>query len=76
MLGRLLRRWAKGHYRLIPGLAVGLPAKAGLPTIVRWITEGKLAPHTAATYQLADIAEAHRESEQGRTVGKIAVVVS
>jgi NADPH:quinone reductase-like Zn-dependent oxidoreductase len=73
LLIRLLRRSLTGDYRFIPGLIVGLPVQDGLPAIVRWISEGKLAPHTASTYQLADIAEAHRESETGRTVGKIAI---
>jgi NADPH:quinone reductase-like Zn-dependent oxidoreductase len=73
---RLLRRSLTGNYRFIPGLVVGLPVKDGMSAVVRWITEGKLAPHTAATYQLADIGEAHRESEKGRTVGKIAIDVS
>jgi NADPH:quinone reductase-like Zn-dependent oxidoreductase len=73
---RLLRRSLTGNYRFIPGLVVGLPVKDGMPAIVRWITEGKLAPYTASTYQLADIAEAHRESAKGRTVGKIAIDVS
>ena len=75
LLCRLLWRRLTGGYRFIPGLVVGLPAKDGLPTIVRWITEGKLAPHTASTYRLEEIAAAHRESEKGRTVGKIAIDV-
>jgi NADPH:quinone reductase-like Zn-dependent oxidoreductase len=73
LLWRVVWRRLTGDYRLITGLLVGLPAKDGLPTIVRWITEGKLAPHTASTYRLEEIAAAHRESEKGRTVGKIAI---
>lgn len=72
---RLARRYATGRYRLIPGL-VGLPAADGLPALARWMTEGKLRPHTASTYRLEDLAAAHRESETGRTVGKIAIMVS
>jgi NADPH:quinone reductase-like Zn-dependent oxidoreductase len=75
LLSRVLWRRLTGGYRLISGLVVGLPAKDGLPTIVRWITEGKLAPHTASTYRLQEIAAAHRESEKGRTVGKIAIEI-
>lgn len=75
LLSRVLWRRLTGDYRLITGLVVGLPAKDGLPTIGRWITEGKLAPHTASTYRLEEMAAAHRESEQGRTVGKISITM-
>jgi len=75
LLSRVLSRRLTGDYRLITGLLMGLPGKDGLPTIVRWITEGKLAPHTASTYRLDEMAAAHRESEKGRTVGKIAINV-
>ena len=75
VLIRLLRRSLTANYRFVPGLVVGLPVRDGLPAIVRWLTERKLAPHTASTYPLADIANAHRESEKGRTVGKIAINV-
>jgi NADPH:quinone reductase-like Zn-dependent oxidoreductase len=36
---------------------------------------GGYAPHLAATYPLAEIAEAHRESERGHTQGKIVVTL-
>jgi NADPH:quinone reductase-like Zn-dependent oxidoreductase len=36
---------------------------------------GGYAPHLAAAYPLAEIAEAHRESERGHTRGKIVVVL-
>jgi NADPH:quinone reductase-like Zn-dependent oxidoreductase len=39
------------------------------------MAEGKLAPRLAANYPLNQLAEAHRASETGRTVGKISVVI-
>lgn len=72
LLGRILRRRATGRYRLVPGL-FGLPVTDGMPAIARWLGDGSLIPRIASTYPLADLAAAHRESEQGRTVGKIAI---
>jgi NADPH:quinone reductase-like Zn-dependent oxidoreductase len=43
--------------------------------LVQWIAEGKVAAKLAATYSLDQLADAHRASETGRTVGKISVVI-
>ncbi|SEH48229.1 NADPH:quinone reductase [Mycolicibacterium rutilum] len=72
LVAQLARRYATKRYRLVPGL-VGLPAREGLPKLARWLAEGKVVPRVASMYRLDEIAAAHRESEAGRTVGKIAV---
>jgi NADPH:quinone reductase-like Zn-dependent oxidoreductase len=75
LFARLLWRRVTAGYRLIPGLLGGLPTKDGIADLSRWMGEGKLVAHTAATYPLEEIATAHRQSETGRTVGKIAIEV-
>lgn len=75
LLLTVLFRSATGRYRLIGGLIGELPSKSGFPIMVRWLAEGRLRPRIAARYALADIGLAHRDSERGRTVGKIAVRV-
>ncbi|WP_323959262.1 zinc-binding dehydrogenase [Arthrobacter sp. JZ12] len=72
-MGRLLVRRLRGRYGLVTGLIGGLPTKEGFNHMVKWLAEGKLSPHVAATFDLAQIREAHQMSETGRTVGKIAV---
>jgi NADPH:quinone reductase-like Zn-dependent oxidoreductase len=52
-----------------------LSSKQGFPSLVQWAAEGKVAPRLAGTYSLDQLADAHRESEAGRTVGKISVVI-
>lgn len=74
LLGRVVLRRLTSDYRVITGL-FRLPGTDGLPAMARWVRDGKLVPHTASTYRLDDLAAAHRESEAGRTVGKIAVEV-
>lgn len=72
---RLLWRHATGRYRLITGLLGGLPSQEGVPAIAQWLKEGKLRPHQSASFPLSQIAEAHRLSETGKTVGKISIRV-
>ena len=75
MGARLAARQMGGRYRFIYGFFGDLPAKQGLPTLVQWVTEGKLVTRLASTYSLEELAQAHRESEAGRTVGKISVAI-
>ncbi len=75
LFGRLVARMLRGRYAMIAGLIGGLPTKDGLPQIVEWLETGKLRPRPAVVYELAQIREAHKASETGRTVGKIAVRV-
>jgi NADPH:quinone reductase-like Zn-dependent oxidoreductase len=79
LAAKLAYRRFRGDYRLIAGLLGGLlgglPSKKGFSAIVNWMAEGKLEAHVAATYELNHIAEAHRASESGRTVGKISVLI-
>jgi NADPH:quinone reductase-like Zn-dependent oxidoreductase len=72
---RLLARHATGRYRLITGLLTGLPGQEGMPALAAWLAEGKLKPRQAAQLPLTAMAEAHRLSETGRTVGKISITV-
>ena len=44
-------------------------------SLVQWIAEGKVAAKLAATYSLDQLADAHRASDAGRTVGKISVII-
>jgi NADPH:quinone reductase-like Zn-dependent oxidoreductase len=75
LLLRLLWRRAGGRYRMIGGLIGGLPSKLGFPVMVNWLAEGKVLPRITSRYSLSQIADAHRESEGGRTVGKIVIEV-
>jgi NADPH:quinone reductase-like Zn-dependent oxidoreductase len=64
-----------GRYRFIYGFMGDLSSKQGFSSLVQWISEGKVAPKLTATYSLDQLAEAHRASETGRTVGKISVAI-
>jgi NADPH:quinone reductase-like Zn-dependent oxidoreductase len=64
-----------GRYRFIYGFSGDLSPKQAFPSLVQWLGEGKLAARLAATYSLDQLADAHRASEAGRTVGKISVVI-
>jgi NADPH:quinone reductase-like Zn-dependent oxidoreductase len=72
---RLALRRMGGRYRFIYGFMGDLPSKEGFPSLVGWLAAGKLAPRLTATYSLDQLADAHRASETGRTVGKISVVL-
>jgi len=73
---RLAVRAMGGRYRFIYGFMGDLPTKTGFQSLVQWMAEGKIAPKLAASYRLDELADAHRLSETGRTVGKISVVIS
>jgi NADPH:quinone reductase-like Zn-dependent oxidoreductase len=75
MGARLAARQMGGRYRFIYGFFGDLPSKQGLPALVQWVGEGKLAARLASTYSIDTLADAHRESERGRTVGKISVLI-
>jgi NADPH:quinone reductase-like Zn-dependent oxidoreductase len=46
----------------------------GMRDIMKWIAEGKLRPAPATAYPLEKVADAHRDIESGRTVGKLVLV--
>jgi len=71
---RLTLRRMGGRYRFIYGFS-DLPYERGFSSLVQWIAEEKVAAKLAATYSLDQLADAHRASETGRTVGKISVVI-
>ena len=73
--GRLVLRRMGGRYRFIYGFMGDLPSKQGFSSLVQWMADGKVAATLAATYSLDQLADAHRASETGRTVGKISVVI-
>jgi NADPH:quinone reductase-like Zn-dependent oxidoreductase len=72
---RLALRRMGGRYRFIYGFLGDLPSKHGFPLLVKWVEEGRVTPKLAVTYSLDQLADAHRASETGRTVGKISVVI-
>jgi NADPH2:quinone reductase len=47
-----------------------------LTSIARLVDRGLLRPHVSATFPLERVAEAHRQIEPGRTIGKLAVAVA
>ena len=46
-----------------------------LQKLTKWIEDGKVKPIVEKTYQLKDVREAHRHSETGRVVGKLAISI-
>ncbi|MEW5851885.1 MAG: medium chain dehydrogenase/reductase family protein [Myxococcota bacterium] len=42
--------------------------------LMRWVDEGKIHPLKVTTYPLASVADAHRDLESGKTVGKLVLV--
>jgi NADPH:quinone reductase-like Zn-dependent oxidoreductase len=71
-----LRRMG-GRYRFINGMADdhNVFAERDYSSLVQWIAEGKVAAKLTMTYPLNQLADAHRASETGRTVGKISIVI-
>jgi NADPH:quinone reductase-like Zn-dependent oxidoreductase len=51
------------------------PRRRDLGQLRRWIDEGKVRPIVSLVYNMADVAEAHRQCETRRTVGKIAITI-
>jgi NADPH:quinone reductase-like Zn-dependent oxidoreductase len=76
LAAKLITRQVRGRYRIIAGLLGDLPSHEGMPILARWLGTGKVRPHRAASFPLQDIAEAHRLSETGKTVGKISILVA
>jgi NADPH:quinone reductase-like Zn-dependent oxidoreductase len=74
-LARFTLRRMGGRYRFIYGIMGDVLSNPGFASLVQWVAEGKVTPRLAATYTLDQLAEAHRVSETGRTVGKISVVI-
>jgi NADPH:quinone reductase-like Zn-dependent oxidoreductase len=64
-----------GRYRFIYGIWGDVFSNRGFSSLVHWIAEEKVAAKLTATYSLDQLADAHRASETGRTVGKISVVI-
>jgi NADPH:quinone reductase-like Zn-dependent oxidoreductase len=76
-LVRFTLRRMGGRYRFVNGMVDdrNVFAERDYLSLVRWIAEGKVAPKLTLTYPLNQLADAHRASETGRTVGKISVVI-
>ena len=76
-LVRFALRRLGGRYRFINGILDDHNVFGGreYSSLVQWIAEGKVAARLSVTYPLDQLAEAHRVSETGRTVGKISIVI-
>jgi NADPH:quinone reductase-like Zn-dependent oxidoreductase len=72
---RFTLRQMGGRYRFIYGFMNDVFSKRGFSLLVQWVSEGRVAAKVATTYPLEQLADAHRASETGRTVGKISVVI-
>ena len=73
---RFTLRQMGGRYRFIYGFMNDVFSKLAFLSLVQWLAEGRVAAKVADTYSLEQLADAHRASETGRTVGKICVVIS
>ena len=51
------------------------PDRLGMESLAALVEEGRLRPHVAETFPLADAARAHERGETGRTQGKLVLVV-
>jgi NADPH:quinone reductase-like Zn-dependent oxidoreductase len=74
-LARFTLRRMGGQYRFIYGFMNDVFSERAFSSLVQWLAEGKVAAKLAATYSLDELADAHRASETGRTIGKIAIVI-
>jgi NADPH:quinone reductase-like Zn-dependent oxidoreductase len=76
-LVRFTLRRMGGRYRFINGMVDdhNVFAERDYSSLVRWIAEGKVAAKLSVSYPLNQLADAHRASETGRTVGKISIVI-
>jgi NADPH:quinone reductase-like Zn-dependent oxidoreductase len=76
-LVRFTLRRLGGRYRFINGMLDdhNVFGKREYSSLVQWIAEGKVAAKLTVTYPLERLADAHRVSETGRTVGKISIVI-
>lgn len=73
LMTRLAGRAASGRYTMVTGLIGGLGGATDVADMARWLADGRLQPHEHAAFTLDQIADAHRLSETGRTVGKISI---
>jgi NADPH:quinone reductase-like Zn-dependent oxidoreductase len=64
-----LRDHARGRVR-VTGILVE-PDRGGLEALAALVAEGRLRPHVAETFPLAEAGRAHEVGEQGRTTGKL-----
>ncbi len=64
-----LREHAGGRVR-VTGILVE-PDRAGLEELAALVADGRLRPHVAETFPLAEAGRAHEVGEQGRTTGKL-----
>ena len=74
-LVRFTLRRIGGRYRFINGMLDDVFSDRAFSLLVQWVAEHKVTAKLAATYSLDQLADAHRASETGRTVGKISVVI-
>jgi NADPH:quinone reductase-like Zn-dependent oxidoreductase len=66
---------ASGGRVRVTGILVE-PDRAGLESLAALVAEGRLRPHVAETFPLADAARAHERGETGRTQGKLVLTVA
>jgi NADPH:quinone reductase-like Zn-dependent oxidoreductase len=69
-----LRDAAAGRVRIAALLVE--PDRAGLESLAALVSDGRVRPHVAETFALADAARAHELGEKGRTQGKIVLTVA
>jgi NADPH:quinone reductase-like Zn-dependent oxidoreductase len=50
--------------------------EAAMQDIMRWLDEGTLRPLPSTEYPLDEVADAHRDIESGKTIGKLVLVHS
>jgi NADPH:quinone reductase-like Zn-dependent oxidoreductase len=46
----------------------------GMADLAKWLKDGKFVPPPAKSYPLAKVADAHRDIESGKTIGKLVLV--
>jgi len=69
-----LREHARGRVR-VTGILVE-PDRAGLEALAALVAEGRLRPHVAETFPLAEAGRAHEVGEAGRTMGKLVLGIA
>jgi NADPH2:quinone reductase len=76
----LLYRSITVHYEFMGARVANdlQPERQGaiLRSIARLVDGGLLRPHVSARFPLESVADAHRQIETGRTIGKVAVLVA
>jgi NADPH:quinone reductase-like Zn-dependent oxidoreductase len=69
-----LREASAGRVR-VEGILVE-PDRMGMDALASLVAEGRLQPYVETTFALDEAADAHRLGEQGRTRGKIVLIVA